>query len=298
MTDKSIDVNDNTVTTSITSGSAQAAAITGATAADPVVITAVAHGFADNDVVRLTSIGGMTELNERLFTVANKADDTFELSGEDGAAFAAWSSGGVCSVERQALIDISTPISKANPAVVTLFTGHGLTNGDEIFLQDIVGMTELNDRSFTVASAGATSVELTGEDSTGHTTHTAGGICTFVKTSAITAVTAATPPVVTCVSAHGFLDTEIVEISGVSGMTELNGKAFKIANKAATTIELTDIADADINGAAHTAYTSGGEAALAASVTNTVRVVYDDTKTKGQIVDAVQRAKEILIEIL
>jgi hypothetical protein len=68
--------------------------ISGATAANPVVITATSHGFSDADEVRITHVAGMTELNRRTFTVANKTAHTFELSGIDGSAYTAYVSGG------------------------------------------------------------------------------------------------------------------------------------------------------------------------------------------------------------
>ena len=71
-----------------------AAGITGATQANPVVITAVAHGLENGDKVTLADVTGMTEINGIEYTVANKADDTFELSGIDGTGFTAYVSGG------------------------------------------------------------------------------------------------------------------------------------------------------------------------------------------------------------
>ena len=68
--------------------------ITGATAANPVVVTASSHGYSNGDRVFITEVTGMTELNNREFTVANKTTNTFELSGIDGSAFTAYSSGG------------------------------------------------------------------------------------------------------------------------------------------------------------------------------------------------------------
>lgn len=68
--------------------------ITGATAANPVVVTAGSHGYSNGDRVFITEVTGMTELNNREFTVANKTTNTFELSGIDGSAFTAYSSGG------------------------------------------------------------------------------------------------------------------------------------------------------------------------------------------------------------
>lgn len=68
--------------------------ITAATAADPVVVTASAHGYSNGDRVYITNVAGMTQLNNREFTVANKTTNTFELSGIDGSGFDAYTSGG------------------------------------------------------------------------------------------------------------------------------------------------------------------------------------------------------------
>jgi hypothetical protein len=69
-------------------------AITAATAADPVVVTITGHTFENGDEVEIASVVGMTQLNNRRFTVANKAANTIELLGEDGTDFDAYVSGG------------------------------------------------------------------------------------------------------------------------------------------------------------------------------------------------------------
>lgn len=76
----------------------------------------------------------------------------------------------------------------------------------------------------------------------------------------ITGATQANPVVVTS-SSHGFSNGDEVVIAGVVGMTELNGLSYRVKNVAANTFELTDLTDANINGTAFTAYTSGGTAA-------------------------------------
>lgn len=74
--------------------------ITGATQADPVVVTSVAHGLSNGDYVDISDVVGMTELNGNRYKVANKTADTFELTEEDsgddidGTGFTAYSSGG------------------------------------------------------------------------------------------------------------------------------------------------------------------------------------------------------------
>ena len=69
--------------------------ITGATAANPVVITAVAHGLANTDEIAIFDVGGMVEINGLGFTVANKTANTFELSGINGTGYTAFTTGGV-----------------------------------------------------------------------------------------------------------------------------------------------------------------------------------------------------------
>lgn len=68
--------------------------ISGATQADPVVITANGHGFSDGDSIRISGVEGMTELNGRIFEVSNSTTNTFELSGIDGTEYAEYDKGG------------------------------------------------------------------------------------------------------------------------------------------------------------------------------------------------------------
>jgi hypothetical protein len=72
--------------------------ITGATQANPVVITATSHGFSNGDTVVISDIEGMTELNGNIYTVASAAANTFELksngSNVNGTSYSAYVSGG------------------------------------------------------------------------------------------------------------------------------------------------------------------------------------------------------------
>lgn len=68
--------------------------ITGATAANPVVITSAAHGFSNGEVIYIDGVIGMSQINGLTFTVASSAANTFALSGIDGTAYTAYSSAG------------------------------------------------------------------------------------------------------------------------------------------------------------------------------------------------------------
>lgn len=63
-----------------------------------------------------------------------------------------------------------TGITRANPAVVTA-PAHGLSNGDTVYLNDIVGMTELNFGTFTVANVTTNTFELDSTDSSAYTAY-------------------------------------------------------------------------------------------------------------------------------
>jgi hypothetical protein len=73
----------------------------------------------------------------------------------------------------------------------------------------------------------------------------------------ITNITQANPGVVTS-TAHGYSNGDTIVISGVVGMTQVNGKRFKVANVTANTFQLQNIDGNNVNTSSHTAYTSGG----------------------------------------
>jgi hypothetical protein len=84
--------------------------ISGATQANPVVITATSHGYSNGDEISITSVAGMTELNNKRYLVANKTTNTFEITDVDGTningtSFTAYTSGGVAN----RVYEISTP---------------------------------------------------------------------------------------------------------------------------------------------------------------------------------------------
>ena len=53
--------------------------ITNITRATPAVVTAAAHGFSDGEQVRITDVGGMTEINDEVYTVDDAATNSFSL---------------------------------------------------------------------------------------------------------------------------------------------------------------------------------------------------------------------------
>lgn len=67
--------------------------VTGITNADPGVVSSTAHGFVTGDVVELSSIEGMTEVNGNLYAVDNEASGSFELAATDTTDYGTFEAG-------------------------------------------------------------------------------------------------------------------------------------------------------------------------------------------------------------
>ena len=279
----------------INSGTPQfvaASTITGITQANPAVVTTSgAHGLTTGDLVWISGVAGMTQVNQRFFRAVVLSGTTFELEEESGSnvnstAYTAYGSGGTA----QEVYSISTPwdgadltaLRFAQSADVMLFShpdypvyklertaGPVWTLSAVSFDPAIAGPSGGSITSYT---GGASTVryrvtavdEETLEESYpgSSTTLSVTNVAETVPdaTQAITGITAATPPVVT-IAAHGYSNGDIVFITGVGGMTEVNDRYFVVANVAANTFELNDEDGIPVVGAGYTAYTAGGTAA-------------------------------------
>ncbi len=250
--------------------------ITAATKANPVVVTSSSHSFVNGDDVYISGVVGMTELNGRFLRAASVTTHTFALTDYAGtninsSAFTTYGSAGTA----QKVFELTTPYAAAD-----IFDLQYVQSADVLTIthpdyaprdiartdHDVWTLTEIDfkpEQAFptalavTVNSTGseteryvvtATNID-SGEESLRGTAPVAG--------SAITAITKADPGVVTT-GTHGLLNGDDVYISGVVGMTEVNGQVFKVANKATTTFELTDSTGANVNTTNYTTYSSGG----------------------------------------
>ena len=128
--------------------------------------------------------------------------------------------------------------------------------------------TRQSNNAFTAAPTGYSNLLTIGDPSTGTTTHVR--LATAVKeANAATDDPAAFTTTGTLDNPHSAtivikgLTTDIkngdtIVISGVGGMTQVNGKRFTVANKTLTTFELKDVDGNNVNTTSYSTYTSGG----------------------------------------
>lgn len=88
--------------------------ITAITAANPPVVSSVAHGFANGDEIYIDNVVGMTEVNQETFIAAGVAANTFQLQGINGTAYSAYVSGGIAARIHVKISAAATPTT-ANP---------------------------------------------------------------------------------------------------------------------------------------------------------------------------------------
>jgi hypothetical protein len=247
--------------------------ITALTNANPAVVTVPSHGYASGDEVIIRGCGGMSEINDREFVIANVTTDTFELQAlHDGAAINS-SDYGVYTftgtVEKVYKVaspytseQIPTLYAYAQSADVITVTHHkhkvkelsrlAHTNWT---LTDVAFEPSISPpHGATIATSGTgstvryrvTAVTKDAEESL----HGRGA-----TSYAISNVTVAAGVVTVTATGHTFINGEEVFLSGIVGPTALNDKTFAITGVAANVFNLVDF-----DGTGLPAYVSGGTA--------------------------------------
>lgn len=68
--------------------------IVGATKANPCEVTVNAHGYANGTIIMITGVVGMTELNDKLYTITVTGENTFTLDGVNSSGYTDYGSAG------------------------------------------------------------------------------------------------------------------------------------------------------------------------------------------------------------
>ena len=160
--------------------------VNGITQSRPARLTFdAAHRLETGFAVYLSGIGGMTELNNRTVRVTKVSDTVVDLDDVDSTDFSAYTSGGSARLgllimtlqpADNPIVGLSiTGALQTNPVELTFSTAHELNDGDEIYIENAGGMTELNNRRFVVTRSGWNTVTLDYENGEDHTAYTSGG---------------------------------------------------------------------------------------------------------------------------
>lgn len=118
------------------------------------------QGFPENVSATANSTGSTT--------VRYAVSATSDITGEEGLI-------GLAGIG--ATVNISN-ITKANPAEVETSSNHGFNTGHEVFIENVGGMTELNDRRFKIVVTANDKFQLSGVNSSNFTAYTSGGTAT------------------------------------------------------------------------------------------------------------------------
>ncbi len=204
----------------------------------------IPSSVSEIEIDHLNGTVGRYELRTVTRTGLNESQYTYRITGVTKASTA------VVTVLGTLPLTI-TGISRASPAVVTVSGSHGLTNGDFVTITGVAGMTQINNGSYYIKSTGASTFELYTDstlipevDSVNWTTYSGSG---------------------TVESPIKFYKGDRISISGVGGMTELNGNKYYAKPLTYNTFELytsydpsTDVLSGAVNSTGYTTYTSGG----------------------------------------
>ena len=105
--------------------------ISGASRTNPITISATAHGFLDGNFVYINNVSGMTELNNKIYEVINKTNDTFELKSINGTSGYSKHTGNTGRATKCLVSTCELVVASVN---------HGLTTGANAVVAGVNGM--------------------------------------------------------------------------------------------------------------------------------------------------------------
>lgn len=138
--------------------------------------------------------------------------------------------------------------TKATNCLITL-NSHPFITGDYVYLANLGGMIELNDRTYQITVLNSNQFYLN-VNSTTYTTYISGGYVTRLSI-------AQSNPVRVYKTAHGFANGATISLETVSGMVQVNNRTFTVTNAQTNYFDL-----AGIDGTSYTAYTGGAQIAV------------------------------------
>lgn len=231
---------------SVSGGDSQGAVI-GATQANPVTILSTAHGLTTGQSVFIGGVAGMTEINNKEFTVTITGVNTYTLDGINGTAYGAYSSGGKWVKKNGHFFHWLTDVDVCKGVIAddtierTYFTGDGPPKMTYSPIAETGGSNYPNNSYELGIPAPSSAVAVAPYDHTG-----AAGQLTQTNPVSVHSV------------GHGLSTGNKILITGVGGMLEVNNVEFLITVTGSDDFTLQDLTGADIDGTAYTAYIGPG----------------------------------------
>lgn len=145
-----------------------------------------------------------------------------------------------------------TGITRAGTGVVTTSTGHGFQTNDFVWIRNVAGMGQVNNRAYRVLRISATRFSLQSLIGGSWTTVNTSGYGSYAGNGEVRECLLSDCSVQVTAPGHGLATGEGVYINGVNGMTQINNRPYLVANVTSNTYSI------GVNGAEWGAHTSGG----------------------------------------
>ena len=197
--------------------------ITGITQANPAVVTSNSHGYSNGDEIKITSVVGMTEVNNKRFLVAGVTTNTFQLTDKDGdninsSGYTAYSSAGTAN----RVYTITSPYLEAE-----LFDIKFAQSADVMYIthpnHEVEKLTRTGHTSWTLTDVDFTNGPFIDVNTTSTTltpsTHTTGTGRTLTA-SATTGVNSGSGFLSTDIGRQFYMNSGYGVITGVNSTTE------------------------------------------------------------------------------
>lgn len=147
--------------------------------------------------------------------------------------------------------DISD-ITRASTGVVTTSSSHGLQTNDYVWIRDVSGMPQVNDRAYRVQRISDTSFSLQSWNGSSWETVQTSGYGRYSRRGEVRKCRLSDCTIQVTAPGHGLTNGDGVRITGVNGMTEVNNQLFIASHVSGDTYSI------GVNGAEWGTYTSGG----------------------------------------
>lgn len=218
--------------------------ISGITRASQAVVTSNAHGFANGDYIYITGVNGMTQINNKIYTVSDRTTNTFKIkNGTTGAyinssSYSNYSSGGTIQKCLAALCE-----------VVVTSNSHGLSNNAYVFITGVNGMTQINtsgNTSWQVNNVTANTFRLSTSTGPSYGTYTNGGSswclvagCSYFRFNNANDGSARIFPISSCTSER----TGTQKFTDAAPTTALLGRDYPASNNGCPTASIVPLTD-------------------------------------------------------